>query len=1402
MKSSFAILPLVLLLASSSDGVAVPSTEPPADLRVDALLGDIRWGTSGSGENRYTPGNRPCSSFQTAYGQVFFHHRWPATAIEPVEDTNPGTGATATTMGGPYDWDAMAPGPVSPEEDEAQAEARGELIWDIGVCLSVRYWETGSRPSSMSDGQLPVQRFRYANVRTFRNASFSSAITNALCCSLDAGFPCIGMNGTDRAVVLDGYGFGDGDLWFHVNLGRAGDGDGWYRQSVLFGSGGELPVQQVSYNLFPDKTGEIVSGRVFDDAGSPLPGVAVTLRSEDGSFSAESAPSNSNGVWAVAGVPSGTTLAATAFLPWFSFEPQTVQTGTSREQTLLPQHCGNRWGVDFAGTPAEAATVSGTVLTPAGKPLCGILVEATGAGSVLTDADGRYGFEVPDGWSGTVAPAAGQGLVSPEPASHAVGPIRAGTRAQCDFTATAVFFVDASAQGAGDGTSWPDAFPGLADALASSAAGREIWVAAGTYKPTEGTSRAIPFVVPAGVSVYGGFDGTETARDERDWIANATVLSGEIGDPETAADNTPVLVVGSKDAVLDGFTVTGARMNAGESSAGFGFADDRWAGVVCAVHGTDDSSPFDFRVEHCLVRGNRFGAALAKGWVLFVSCVFEDNAQTSDYSSVFLGCSVQNCTFWRTRATYFSEPSRKESEYPFAHVRNCYFGDSYGGQFFYRRDHDKRPWMDFNLHPTSAGLSGTTNGTVLVFAVERLSADPATPSMPPMDSAARDAGTTESGSASLAGAGLSAGWETSATDYLGNPRLHGSSIDIGAYELDPALVRYPPNGTVSVSDVTTNSAVATVTVTSMGTASSVSAVLVCRSTNPVGDDRTVDLGVFGEPGSKSVLLSGLGPWVSYNAEAVLSGDGTEKTLGAGFRTLATDPPVVRSVWARAGSYQSCIVQVDVETFGERSGGGSIGVSVYANAGFEGEPVATHGSDGYPEKPPALRTFLISGLSAGTTYYVKVVVRSNNGLSVVDTSQSFATPSEIPPKGTFSVGNVARTTAEAVFSLSELGNFSTGALLRVQFAPEDRVAAGYRSVEIGPLSSAPGSRSAVLAGLAPGTRHAALGYLVSLPSGLTVGYPFHASFTTQSAPAADWFDVRWNEDGYAAGADWCVPEAAAASGGEWTRPEGDVSSLSDGRLALELPDGGRLRFAASRPSAVQSAVAVEGVLAPVPGADPPDAAGAFAGLAFTESGLRAWNGSGWISLDGDPPAAGEEVSWKALFDFTAQKPSVKFVIGEAALQTVVVLGTDRNALSGVEYAGGGTLGDFRATCSGGFFEPVFAAPAGGGGTSFGGTDGNPAFGFAVGNAAAEAWYTLYESDAVGGPYRAVRSVRADADGVLPFSVDASAPARFFRVGASDAEVLPGAEPAPPSPSAAAPSVSGAADAGNATAVFFR
>ena len=140
-----------------------------------------------------------------------------------------------------------------------------------------------------------------------------------------------------------------------------------------------------------------------------------------------------------------------------------------------------------------------------------------------------------------------------------------------------LLYVDADASGIGDGSSWLDAITELRDAftVAHACSGvTEIWVAEGTYTPTDGTDRNATFALRNDLELYGGFAGTEIQLDDRDIAAHPTMLSGDIGVLADSTDNSYHVVTGSgtdSTAVLDGFTVTSGRADgAGNDNNGGG----------------------------------------------------------------------------------------------------------------------------------------------------------------------------------------------------------------------------------------------------------------------------------------------------------------------------------------------------------------------------------------------------------------------------------------------------------------------------------------------------------------------------------------------------------------------------------------------------------------------------------------------------------------------------------------------------------------------------------------------------------------------------------------------------------------------------------------------------------------
>ncbi|GAA4453533.1 hypothetical protein GCM10023189_18740 [Nibrella saemangeumensis] len=124
--------------------------------------------------------------------------------------------------------------------------------------------------------------------------------------------------------------------------------------------------------------------------------------------------------------------------------------------------------------------------------------------------------------------------------------------------------------GTGDGTSWASAsgdLQAMIDVLAGTTTGGEVWVAAGTYKPTTGTDRTVSFRMKNNIAIYGGFEGTEKALSQRPAInlttPSSTTLSGDIGTIGDNSDNSYHVIYNSgiSNALMNGFVVTAGNAN-------------------------------------------------------------------------------------------------------------------------------------------------------------------------------------------------------------------------------------------------------------------------------------------------------------------------------------------------------------------------------------------------------------------------------------------------------------------------------------------------------------------------------------------------------------------------------------------------------------------------------------------------------------------------------------------------------------------------------------------------------------------------------------------------------------------------------------------------------------------------
>ncbi len=216
--------------------------------------------------------------------------------------------------------------------------------------------------------------------------------------------------------------------------------------------------------------------------------------------------------------------------------------------------------------------------------------------------------------------------------------------------------VDADAIGpVHDGTSWETAFTDLQSALGAGSSCTEVWVAAGVYMPTpSATLRSATFQLKDGVALYGGFNGTETDRLQRNPMANLTILSGDIdhndsqspvitdlGTVNGNSTNSYNVVTGVTGAVLDGFTITAGYANGGNYSGGGLY---NYSSSLTLTNVT-------FRGNYASMDGGGLYNYSANPAITDIT--FKGNSATNGggMASYFSGLTLVNCTFSGNSAT-------------------------------------------------------------------------------------------------------------------------------------------------------------------------------------------------------------------------------------------------------------------------------------------------------------------------------------------------------------------------------------------------------------------------------------------------------------------------------------------------------------------------------------------------------------------------------------------------------------------------------------------------------------------------------------------------------------------------------------------------------------------------------
>lgn len=222
---------------------------------------------------------------------------------------------------------------------------------------------------------------------------------------------------------------------------------------------------------------------------------------------------------------------------------------------------------------------------------------------------------------------------------------------------TRIRYVKPVATGTGDGSSWENASGNLQNMIDELAKNNpqnlpgEVWVAAGTYVPQvqviSGTTYSASFLMRDGISVYGGFAGDESSKQEREvgkmpWnFVNKTILEGSYYEHSKTSWNesnhkwtltsdsrhvvffSPLPSEGKsgfdKSTILNGVTIRGGYAHGGEGVADF--MTDRGAGVYMGINAT---------LEKCIVTENSStgngGAVYMYGGRVMNSLIYNNNA--------------------------------------------------------------------------------------------------------------------------------------------------------------------------------------------------------------------------------------------------------------------------------------------------------------------------------------------------------------------------------------------------------------------------------------------------------------------------------------------------------------------------------------------------------------------------------------------------------------------------------------------------------------------------------------------------------------------------------------------------------------------------------------------------------
>ena len=255
--------------------------------------------------------------------------------------------------------------------------------------------------------------------------------------------------------------------------------------------------------------------------------------------------------------------------------------------------------------------------------------------------------------------------------------------------------VDVDSSGNGPGTTWANAFDNLQDALdfASNEENEidEIWIAEGTYTPTSGACNPeceteVAFELVPGVDLYGGFDATESVLDDRDFLNNITILSGDRlgndGANFTNRSDNSEQVIRAVDlgalTIVDGFTIRGGNGGPGGgayiegsnlTTLGPAFRNCKFIDNRATIGGAVRADTITLNMRDCTIKQNKagVGGGIRAERAILRHCTIQDNvADDPAVAQLHITgeCALVDCTIGESARAGGRRPESTSRRYP------------------------------------------------------------------------------------------------------------------------------------------------------------------------------------------------------------------------------------------------------------------------------------------------------------------------------------------------------------------------------------------------------------------------------------------------------------------------------------------------------------------------------------------------------------------------------------------------------------------------------------------------------------------------------------------------------------------------------------------------------------------